>query len=270
MDKQLKVISKWKHLSLYCVVTVALLLTGCEPVGGTVYEVIYPSGFTRSYNFWNEKTPIEGTSYYLQSMKAEDFEKTRSYDLQILDGEGIILYEYPGIGHEVLRGILQKDNVIWVCAEFWTTGRYIGYFEGWLKESNLLLIDLSDGKILFQDKVGENEFFITSNETRCYFYAPGKEEDERLLGLIKIPSKNAEIFYRDTSDWAEKHTIYSFDYVAEPNIDTSNGVETRLKFYISEEQVKVAWTSYESIGNGNWEYLEKKIYEIPLDGNNSK
>lgn len=26
----------------------------------------------------------------------------------------------------------------------------------------------------------------------------------------------------------------------------------------------MTWTSYESIGNGHWEYLEKKAYEIPL------
>ena len=82
--------------------------------------------------------------------------------------------------------------------------------------------------------------------------------------MIKIPAENAEIYYRDTSDWAEKHTIYTFDYVLKPDIDISNGVETRIKFYISEDQLKVTWTSYESIGKGNWEYLEKKAYKIPL------
>ena len=49
-----------------------------------------------------------------------------------------------------------------------------------------------------------------------------------------------------------------------PDIDTSDGVLTRIKFYISENQLKVAWTSYGSVGNGDWEYLEKKAYEIPL------
>ena len=252
--------------SLCCVVAFVLLLTGCEPTAGaTEYEVIYPSGYIRNYSVGNRKSPIEGTSYYLQWKKAEDFKKTRDYDLQILDGNDAILYEYPCIGHESLRGILQKDDIIWVCTELWTTGRYVGYLEGWLKESNLLLIDLSDGEILFQDKAGENEFYITSNETRCYFYEPGKEESEQLFVLVKIPPKNAEIYYRDTSDWGEKHTIYTFDYVLEPDIDTSNGVETRIKFYISEEQLKVVWTSYESIGNGEWEFLEKAAYDIPYD-----
>ncbi len=71
---------------------------------------------------------------------------------------------------------------------------------GWLKESGLLLIDLSCGEILFQDKAGENEFYITSNGTRCYFYFPGKGESEKLFDLIKIPAKNAVIYYRDISD----------------------------------------------------------------------
>jgi hypothetical protein len=38
-------------------------------------------------------------------------------------------------------------------------------------------------------------------------------------------------------------------------------------FYISENLLKVAWTSYESVGNGDWEYLEKKAYDISLAEN---
>ncbi len=41
--------------------------------------------------------------------------------------------------------------------------------------------------------------------------------------------------------------VYTFDYVAEPDIDTSNGVKTRVKFYIYENQLKVAWTSFEPV-----------------------
>ena len=47
-------------------------------------------------------------------------------------------------------------------------------------------------------------------------------------------------------------------------MDTSNGVLTRIKFYISENRLKVAWTSYEPVDNEDWEYLEKKTYEISL------
>ena len=49
--------------------------------------------------------------------------------------------------------------------------------------------------------------------------------------------------------------------MAEPDIDTSDGVLTCIKFYISENQLKVAWTSYESVGNGNWEYLLTQMQE---------
>ena len=96
------------------------------------------------------------------------------------------------------------------------------------------------------------------------------ERDAIFTALEKKKARScsdAVIYYREISDWTQKHTVYPFDYVEEPDIDTSKGVETRIRFYISEEQVKVAWTSYESVGNGNWEYLEKIVYEIPLTEN---
>lgn len=97
-----------------------------------------------------------------------------------------------------------------------------------------------------------------------------QEEQEKLFGLLKTPARNAEIHYRDTSDWGEEHTVYTFDYVAKPDIDTIGGVETRIRFYISETQLKVAWTSYEPAGSGDWEYLEKEVYEIPIGANSDK
>ncbi len=252
-------------VSLCCVTIVVLLLTGCDPTAGaTTYEVIYPSGYSRDCYTYDEISPIEGSSFSLQWEKADDDKKTYDYDMQILDENGSILYSYPDVGSKAMRGRVKEDGKIWVCAEHWTAPHHNGYVEGWLKRSDLLLVDPDDGEILFQNKAGENEFYITSNETRCYFYVPGKEEREKLFGLIKIPAENAIIYYRDTSDWTQKHTVYTFDYVAEPTIDTSDGVETRVKFYISENQLKVAWTSYESVGNEDWEYLEKKAYEISL------
>ncbi len=251
---------------LFCLAVItALLLTGCNPEAGAVtYEIIYPSGNTKNGSVYDETAFVEGTSYSLQWEKAEDDKKTYDYDLKILDENGSVLYEYPDIGSETMRGMLQGDALIWVCTERWTSIHRNGYAEGCLKECNLLLIDLRDGAILFQEKAGENEFYIISDGTRCYFYDSGKEESEKLFGLIKIPPENAGIYYRDTSDWSEKHTVYTFDYAKEPDIDTSKGVETRIRFYILEDQIKAAWTSYESTGNGAWEYLEKKVYEIPI------
>lgn len=256
---------------LCCAAVFVLLLTGCNWAAGvTIYEVIYPSGYIRDCYTYDEKSPIEGSFCYLQWKEADDYKKTYDFDMQILDANGSVLYEHLDMGSRTMRGILQKGDVIWVCAEQWTAPHYNGYIEGWLKESNLLLLNLSDGEILFQDRVGENEFYITSNGIRCYFYSPGKEESERLFGLIKIPAENAVLYYRDTSDWTQKHIFYTFDYVEEPDIDTSNGVETRIKFYVSEKQLKVVWTSYESVGDGKWEYLEKKAYELPLAENASE
>ncbi len=261
-----------RHIFYLCCAAIFVLLpTGCNPAGGaTSYEVIYPSGYSRDCYTYDEKSPIEGTSCYLQWEKADDYKKTYHYDMYILDENGSVLYNFPDVGSKAMRGSVQGDSKTWVCAELWTAPHHNGYVEGWLKESNLLLIDLSDGEVLFQEKGGENEFYITSNGTRCYFYLPGKEESEKLFGLIKIPAENAEIYYRDTSDWTQKHTVYTFDYVTEPDIDTSNGVLTRIKFYIYENQLKVAWTSYEPVGNEKWEYLEKKAYEISLTPDDSK
>ena len=237
---------------LCCVAITALLLTGCNPTAGaTIYEVIAPSGYTMNCYSYEEKFPIEGSSCYLKWEKAEDYGKTYDYDMQVLDENGSVLYEYPRRGSRTMRGILQEADRIWVCTEHWTAPHHKGYVEGWLKGSDLLLLDLSDGEILFQDKGGENEFYITSNDTRCYFYVPGKKESRKLFGLIRIPEENAAVYYRDTSDWTQKHMVYTFDYVAEPAIDTSNGVETCIKFYLSENQLKVAWTSYEPVGNEN-------------------
>ncbi len=253
-----------RAFALCCMVILVLMITGCDPAAGaTVYEIIYPSGYTISYDNFDKKIPVEGTNCYLQWKKAEDYEKTHDYDLQILDESDSLLYEYFDIGQDAVRGVWQEEQRIWICGELWTSP-HRDYLEGWLKESNLFLIDLEGGEILFQGKTGENEFYITSNGTRCYFYTPGKEERERLFGLMKIPPKNAEIYYRDTANWTEKHTAYTFDYVVEPDIDTSDGVETRIKFYISEDRIKLAWTSYEPVGNGEWEYMEKMTYEIPI------
>ena len=63
-------------------------------------------------------------------------------------------------------------------------------------------------------------------------------------------------FSMPKSSSSEPHTVYTFDYVDEPNMDGS-GVEDRAKFYLSENQIRVAWTSYESVGNKNWVHFDK-------------
>ena len=77
------------------------------------------------------------------------------YDLRILDESESVLYEYPGMGSDIMRGLAQEEHRLWICAERWTSHHHKGYVEGWLKESDVFLIDLRDGEILFQDKAGE-------------------------------------------------------------------------------------------------------------------
>ena len=215
--------------SLCCAAIFALSLTGCDPTAGaTEYEVIYPSGYSRDCYAYDEKSPIEGSSCYLQWEKAGDYEKTHDYDIHILDENGSVLYSYPDVGSKAMRGSVQEEGKTWVCAEHWTAPHHNGYVEGWLEES------------------------------------------EKLFGLIKMPAENAAIYYRDTLDWTQKHAFYTFDYVTEPDIDTSDGVETRIRFYISENQLQVAWTSYEPVDNEDWEYVEKKAYEISFTPNDSE
>ncbi len=81
--------------SLCCAAIFMLLLTGCNPAAGAAeYEVIYPSGYSRDSYVYDEKSPIEGSSCYLQWEKADDYEKTYDCDIHILDENGSVLYRY--------------------------------------------------------------------------------------------------------------------------------------------------------------------------------
>lgn len=254
-----------RKLQLACCLFLLLMLAGCNPEGGTTYEIAYPSGYARNYQMDTKQFPIEGSTCQLQSEMADDYKKTFHYNLQILDESDQIIYEYPDLGSKIICGSLQEDDRLWGCAEHWASHHHKGYLEGWLTKSDLLLIDMQDGGILFQGEAEKDELYLTADGTRCYFYAPGSEASERFFGLVKVPAKNAEIHYRDSADWAEKHSVYTFDYITEPDIDTSGGVETRLRFSVFPDEIQAVWTSYESVGGGNWEYLEKKSYEISLD-----
>ena len=104
--------------SLCCTAILVLLLTGCDPTAGAIsYEVIYPSGYSRDCYTYDEKSPIEGSSFYLQWEKADDYKKTYDYDMHILDENGSVLYSYPDVGSKAMRGSVQQDSKTWVCAE---------------------------------------------------------------------------------------------------------------------------------------------------------
>ncbi len=78
-----------------------MLLSGCNPDSGlALIEVGYPSGYARTNTTWDELTPVEGAECRLRAQKAEDYDKTYRYDLQILDKAGTLLYEFPDIGRQ--------------------------------------------------------------------------------------------------------------------------------------------------------------------------
>ncbi len=60
---------------------------------------------------------------------------------------------------------------------------------------------------------------------------------------------------------------YSRDCFAYDEKSPIEGSSCCLKWKKSENQLKVAWTSYEPVGDEYWEYLEKKAYEIPITEN---
>lgn len=92
-----------------------LLLTGCNPDSGSAFlEVVYPSGYAKTYTTYDEMTPVEGTDYQLRAQKAEKYDKTYEYNLQILDGNGNLLWELPDIGHPTMRGETVGDAAVWV------------------------------------------------------------------------------------------------------------------------------------------------------------
>lgn len=254
-----------RKIFLLCLFCISVLLSGCQysPYGAIAYQIIYPSEYSRDCYTWDKLTPIEGTDWYLQ--KIQNNKKTENYDLQILDKEGGLIFEYPDIGKDTIRGEATGEGTIWICSEQWNSPHFNGYRSGDLVESLLLLLDIENGDILFQQKLGKNELYLTSAGTKCYFYFCGKEEEEKFFGLHRIPAQNAEVYYRDINDWTKKVSVYTFDYVEWPdNIDDKESVENYIRFYLQDQIITIALTTYEAEPKGVWQYIEKSSVEILL------
>lgn len=85
-------------------VILLLLLSGCNPDSGlALIEVSYPSGYVRTSTTWDEVTPVEEAEYQLRVQKAEDYDKTYHYDLQILDGAGDLLSAFSPVMASTMR-----------------------------------------------------------------------------------------------------------------------------------------------------------------------
>lgn len=255
--------------SLLGLLTLLILLSGCvlsRPYGAVAYQFLYPSGYVRDCYTWDETAPIEGTPYQLRCSERVGFSR-RVEDLQVLDESGNLLYEYVGIGSGTMRGEAAENNSVWICSEQWSSAHYNGYRSGDLRSSTLLFVDMRNGEFLFSQVLGKNELYLTSKDTRCYFYDCGTEPEEAFFGLFRRPGQNAQIYYRDIEDWEEKRTVCEFDYVNWPeDMDDEKAVEKCIRFYIQEEQVTAAFTTYEQTEEetNTWEYLEKSSITIPL------
>lgn len=236
-----------------------LLLTGCNPDSGSaLLEVVYPSGFTRTYATYDELTPIEGTDCQLRARETEDHDKTHKYNLQILDGNGDLLWEFPDIGRSAMRGEVAGDAAVWVCAEWWNTVHCNGYLNGHLSKSIVLLVDTADGEVLFQAETGKNELYLTSRGNLCYFYRMGRSDQE-----------NAYVCCRDIQDWEAEQVIYTFDYAVEPDIATYKDSMLKARFVLADDSIKVVWESTDRILTSEGKYQavfsEKAAYVIPID-----
>ena len=239
-----------------------LLLTGCNPDSGSAFlDLVYPSGYARTYTTFDEMTPVEGTDYRLRAQEAEDYNKTYDYNLQILDGNGNLLWELPDIGRPTMRGETAGATAVWVCAEWWDTVLCNGYLNGHLSKSIVLLVDTADGEVLFQAETGKNELYLTSRGNLCYFYKMGKSDQE-----------NAYVCCRDIQDWEAEQVIYTFDYEVEPDIAAYKDSMLKARFILDDDSIKVVWESTDRILTSEGKYQavfsEKVTYEISIDTSN--
>lgn len=240
-----------------------LLLSGCDRhAGGAEYEVIFPSGWSRDYTMWEDAVPVEGTGLILRH--ADHTGEKYDRDLCLLDAEGNLIAVYPGRGYDTLRGEAGEEGTVWICGERWNASHRNGYMDGCLVGGVLLLADGADGSLLFEAATEKNEFYLTSVEGRCYFYTPGAEEREFLAGLVRIPEKKAQVYYRDLHSWEEKNTICIMEYAGSP---TAEGERVdRIRFEIGEDMLRIVLADYEQTDREKhiWEYVERDAREIPL------
>lgn len=235
-----------------------LLLSGCNPDSGAAFlEVVYPSGYVRTDTTWDELTPVEGTGCRLRARKAADYDKTYHYNLQFLDEAGKLLWELPDVGRPTMRGEAAEGGAAWICGEWWDTVHCNGYLNGHLSKSIVMLVDMMDGTVLFQAEAGENELYLTSRGSLCYFYKAGKPGRE-----------DASIYCRDIQDWETKETIYTFDYAVEPEIAGNHDSMRKARFILDGGFIKVVWESTDRVltSKGTYQsvFSEKVSYEIPI------
>lgn len=252
---------KWEAEGLrrkffWLLLLVLLIFSGCDNTQGPGYEIVYQSGYTRNCYTRVEPIPIENSGYHLQNNKEER-------RIQILDGEAVI-YELDCADFYAMRGEAGNDGLIWISSERWGAPHYNGYIDHTLIQSRLVQINPSDGEILIQKEIGRDELFLTSKGSKCYFYDRGEEGEKNLFGVEKRKTRNAEIFYRDVSNWKEKVNVYDFSYIGKPV--GADGIEvkdksSKLIFHLKSESILISFIKKERSDDE----VEQWSIEIPLE-----
>lgn len=190
-----------------------------------MYDVCYPSGYSRDPYCRDEQTPVQSDDLPKGDLAAAKLRLAAApggNGVQLLDGEGGLLYQFAGQEEfATLRGELARDYVgaeeaVWICAEAWQRSRYNGYLEGGLLGSRLLLVNPANGEQLFSGTAGPGELYLTSRGEECYFYVPGEPEQHRWLIFGKIEAVPARIICRSITSWETADTVYSFGYADRP------------------------------------------------------
>lgn len=198
-------------------------LLGDKPA--LMYDLCYPSGYSRDPYCRDEQTPVQSDDLPkgdLEGAKLRLAAAPAGNGIQLLDGDGALLYqlacqeEFSTLRGELARSYAGAEEAVWICAEAWQKSRYNGYLEGGLLGSRLMLVNPADGEQLFSGTAGPGELYLTSRGEDCYFYVPGEPEQHRWLIFGKIEAVPARIICRSITHWEEADTVYSFGYADRP------------------------------------------------------
>ena len=236
-----------------------IFLTACNPDSGLPnYEIEYPSGSViTSITELTEPFPIEQSDLELYTKHI----KGRAYQMYIQDQDGAILYTSEDtLSHN--RGQL-VDGALWICEENWSCVHQQQFVDNTLEAGRIYELDIKSGEIQDEYKLGKNEFLITISDNKCYFYHRGEESKKKLFGLTKTKTKNAEIYYREISDWKEKQIVYTFDYAGVPH-EAKNVGNFTLYFAVQENEILLNLHSYEKLSNGEWGNIPVWSVDIPF------
>lgn len=210
------------------------------------YEIEYPTGYILNQD-WHRVSKshysIENSELTFQTESVWE-EKKSIVTLMDEREEELWTWERPTPLPPYLRAQV-VDGELWFCEESWNTGLGYLYLDGLLEYGTLYQLDMASGEILCERQTGENEFYLTKIGERFYFYQRGGRWE------------HAQLYYRELSDWEEKHELYQFDYKGAPE-ETGGGYV--LRFIIGEEAITTEyWNTevYQKVG----EYRGDEIYE---------